>query len=118
MYDQFQNLTVGILKQFKQGDIKLLKVTAGVGAADNPGAPTITEYALDAVAKGVSFEYLKMGFAVKSDIMVTAAVLPSVTVTLNDFIQIDGVKYKIISDESVPAAGTVVAWKFIVRKGG
>ncbi len=107
-----------MLDEFKQGVIQLVKLTVGNGPADQPGAPTETPYTLSGAVKGVSFKYVQQGLAVASDRIVTAAVIAGVTPNLRDFITIDGVRHKIVADISVPAGGTPVAWKFIVRKGG
>lgn len=116
IYDDLRPVAAEILSEFKQGTIKLIQVTAGTGAADDPGAPTETTTVLDAVVKGAPFKYVRDGFATVSDLMVTAAPLDDVTVTKNDFIEIDAIRYKIIEDVSAPAAGTRVVWKFLVRK--
>lgn len=118
IYDELQGVASEVLGEFNQGGISLVKITPGGAPADNPGTPTITVYELEAVARGVSFKYVQSGFAVQSDLQVTAAVLEGVTPNINDFIRIDGTDHKIIEDVSAPAAaGTRAAWKFIVRKG-
>lgn len=118
IYDDFQGLTTELMGEFKQGSVILVAVAPGTGPADNPGNPTETEYLLKATVKGVSFKYVRQGLAVETDLIVTSAVLSTVTPDKNSFVKIDGVKHKIVQDVSVPAAGTKVAWKFIVRKGG
>lgn len=105
-----------LLKEFKQGSISLIQMTPGSGPIDNPGPATQTTISLDAVAKGVSFKYVRDGFATSTDLIVTAAIVDGITPTKNDFIEIDGVRHKIIEDISPPAAGSRVVWKFIVRK--
>jgi len=118
IYDELQPVAAAILKEFKQGTIKLIRVTAGDGPAHNPGPSSVQFIPLDAVARGASFKYVKDGFCIASDLEITSAVLAGVTVTKNDFIQVDGLCYKILHDVSVPAAGTRVAWKFLVRQTG
>lgn len=117
-YKNLQNVSNSVLKKFKQGDVKLIKISEGTGPADEPTSFTETPYTLDAAVKGVTFEYVRNGFAVASDLIVTSAVLSGVEPSMNDKIEIDGVRHQIVSDMSVPAAGTKVAWKFIVRSGG
>ena len=116
IYDELRPVAAEILKEFKQGSIKLVRRVAGSGPIDNPGAATETEIDLDAVAKGVTFRYVKDGFALATDLIVTSAAVDGITPTKNDFIDIDGTRYKIVEDISPPAAGTRVVWKFIVRK--
>ena len=68
--------------------------------------------------KGVSFKYVTQGLAVASDLEVVAAVLSSVVPSEKDFIEIANIRYKIVQLINIPAAGTQIVWKFIVRKGG
>lgn len=116
IYDELKPVADAILSEFKQGTVKLVRLVAGAGAVDDPGSATETETDLNAVAKGVTFKYVRDGFALSTDLIVTCAALDGVTVTKNDFIDIDGTRYKIVEDISPPAAGTRVVWKFIVRK--
>jgi hypothetical protein len=116
IYDELQPIARDLLGEFKQGTIALVSITLGGGPADNPGAPTIVSTALSATARGASRQYVRDGFALATDLEVTAAVVEGITPTLNDFIDIDGERYKIIRDISKPAAGTRVVWKFLVRK--
>lgn len=118
IYEDLQSVASGVLKEFNQGVIKLVKLTPGTGTDDDPGTATRVEYTLDAVAKGISFKYLKDGFTVVSDKEVTAAVVAGVTPGISDIITINGEEHKIIQDISVPGSGTRCAWKFIVRRGG
>lgn len=118
LYDELQGVAKSLLKEFKQGTVKLVQVTPGAGPADNPGTATETSYELDATVKGVSRKYLNTSFIVASDLEVTSAVIDDVTPNEKDFIVIDDVRHKIVQDLSTPAAGAKVVWKFIVRRGG
>lgn len=116
IYDELKPVAAQILKEFKQGDIKLVSISS----TGTPDAPTNTEKLidLDATCSGVSFKYVKNGMAVMGDLTVTAAVVDGESPSVNDFILVDGVRHKIVQDISPPAAGTRVVWKFIVRRGG
>lgn len=116
IYDDMKVVSSELLGEFKQGTITLIQVTAGTGPEDNPGEPTETEYELDATVKGAPYKYLRDGFVTATDLLVIAAIIDGVTPTKNDFIEIDGIRCKILEDVSVPAAGTKVVWKFLVRK--
>lgn len=116
-YDEMQKIASGVLKEFKQGAIKYVEIVPGAGPADDPGAPTTNEYQLDAVAKGVSFKFVKDGLALSTDLTVIAAVQSGFTPNMKGFVEIDGARHKIVQDISTPAAGTRAVWKWIVRKG-
>jgi len=116
IYDEMKSVGVELLGEFKQGTVKLIQIVAGTGPDDNPGEPTETSYILDAVVRGAPFKYIRDGFVTATDMMVTAAIIEGLTPSKNDFIEIDGVRCKIIEDVSAPGAGTRVVWKFLVRK--
>ena len=88
-YKEMQNIVKGVLNEFNQGSIKLVQlVESPNGSPDKPGDMQERVYNLKGSVKGVNF------------------------------VEVDGVRYKIIRDVSVPAAGTKVVWKFLIRKGG
>lgn len=116
IYDELVPLTREIMQEFKQGSVSLVRHTPGTGAADEPGQATTVTHALNATVKGVSYKYVRDGFAIDTDLEVTAATIDGVTPSKNDFIVIDGETYKIVEDMSTPAAGTRVVWKFIIRR--
>jgi hypothetical protein len=116
-YDDMQKIASDVLKEFKQGTIRYIDIVPGSGPADEPGAPTKTAYDLDAVAKGVSYKFVKDSLALSTDLTVTAAVQSGFTPNMRGLVEIDGVEYKIVQDISTPAAGTRAVWKWIVRKG-
>lgn len=118
IYDDLQAVTSDIMLEFKQGNVQLIQITQTGGTEDEPGVPVETAYSLNATVRGMSFKYLQDAFIVASDLEVTSAVLPNITVTKNDFISLDGVKHKIVEDLSVPATGVKCAWKFAIRRGG
>jgi hypothetical protein len=118
IYNELQKLTQSVLQEFKQGSVYLIKVTEGSGAEDNPGQSTEVKYLMDAVVRGVSKKYQNMSFVLMSDLEVTASMVNSVIPSEKDFIEIDGNRFKIMQDVSVPASDTRVVWKFIVRRGG
>ena len=116
IYDDVKIVADEVLADFKQGVVNLIQTSTTVGPADDPGSSTETSHTLDAVVKGVPFKYMNDSFILSTDLMVTAAILAGITPTINDFIEIDGVRCKIIKDVSVPGAGGRVVWKFLVRK--
>jgi hypothetical protein len=119
IYDDLQLVAKDLLvpDEFGQGLIELVQITPGAGPADDPGASTEDTTTLNGAVSGVSSEYVDQGFAVATDLMVITAVVEGITPNEKDFIELDGVRHKVVKDMSVPAIGTKVAWKFIVRKG-
>jgi len=119
IYDEMQKVAQEILSdpEFKQSVIQHVQITPGVGPVDNPGPSSEVVTALDATARGVSFKYVASGLAVAGDLQVTAAVKAGITPKQSDFIDIDGVRYKIMQILFRPAAGVKVAWTFIVQRG-
>lgn len=120
-YEDMQKFASSVMKEFKQGSVKLIQYneTKG-GTLDEPSELVEKVYNLDATVSGVSFKYLINSYAVASDLTVTAGVIQGVTPTINDFIEIEGVRHKIIRDISAaPNAvnGKPVVWRFICRKG-
>lgn len=120
-YDEMQELAGSILSEFKQGSVKLIHYKeTNNGTLDEPSDLRETIYNLDATVSGVSYKYLINSYAVASDLTVTAGVIKGVTPTINDFIEIEGVRHKIIRDISAApnaATGKPVVWRFICRKG-
>lgn len=130
-YDEIQKLADSVLRDFKQGFVKLIHYEETedklfddeereVETLDEPNEMKETIYDLNATVNGVSFKYLINSYAVASDLTVTSGVIEGVTPTINDFIEINGVRHKIIRDIS-PAPNAVdgkpVVWRFICRKG-
>lgn len=115
-YDDMQAVATDVLKEFKQGTVVYIAVTPGNGPVDNPGQPTKTRTEVYAAVRGIKFKYVQVSLAVASDLQVTIAVDPAIVPKMTDFIEVDGVIYKIIQVLPKPAAGTVVAHVLIIRK--
>lgn len=89
---------------------------ASGGTPDNPGTPTPVPYALEGVARGVSFKYVQSGLAVASDLQATVAVRDDVTPKISGFVELDGHRYKIVQVIPIPPVGVTVANRLIFRK--
>lgn len=114
-YQEMQAVATDLIGEFQQGVIEYVAITPGTGPADDPGEPTETVTRIDAVARGVSFKYVDGTNVVTSDLQTTFAG-SAATPEMTGFIQVDGVRYKIVQIVRKPAAGTVVAWTVIFRK--
>jgi hypothetical protein len=116
-----------LLAEFKQGTVTLSRPgssTPGENPWDPPveGEPVV--YTLDAVAKGVSKEYINGTTILATDLEVTASVVAhdadgaDVSVVpdfATDTITVDGRTVELVRDLSIPAAGVKLAYRWIVR---
>lgn len=101
---------------FKQGSTQLIVVTPSDWPIDEPGPATETVHEIDAAVSGVKYRYVMNGLAVGSDLQVTHAVIPGVVPSMNDFVQIDGTRFKVVSVIPKPAAGNPAVYTLIVRR--
>ena len=108
LLDRGRALASRMLKREKQGVIDYIH-TPLTGTIYNPTKGTPVSYPLDAVAKGVEFQYIKEGYISASDVQVTSAVF-DVKPTQSGKVSIDGREKQIIAVQQIPAAGVPVAW--------
>lgn len=116
-YDRMQGTATRLLGRFSQGVCTLTHSVPGTPDPETPwepGEPTVTTYTLQATVRGVSKDLVDGTTILASDLEITAAAFgaepdPADTVT------IDGKAVTLVRVIRVPAAGTVVAWKLIVR---
>lgn len=113
-YTAMQGVATSLLTRFKQGVITYSIHADETGDDWDPEVWDVTTYTLNGTAKGVSDEYVDGKTILASDYEVTTAVF-DVTPTVIGSIAIDGEELQIVKLWQVPAAGTPVAWKFIVR---
>jgi hypothetical protein len=114
-YARMQSTATRLLDRFNQGVIVLTKtVTAPGPNAWTPGEATTTEYPLKATAKGVSKQFIDGTTILATDIEITAAAFGA-DPTPADAVTLDGKSVTVLRVWRIPAAGTLVAWKFIVR---
>ena len=116
-YEEMRVLANDVLgSELGQTGITYIAVTAGAGAADNPGASSETSYTVVGAAKGVSAEFVDGTSIVASDIEVFMAGRTDVTPDITGFMTINNERHKIVQIMPVPSADTPVGWKIIVRK--
>lgn len=118
VYSDLQKVASELLTEFDQHNIVLIQHIYDCQNPDEPDESQEVKYSLRGVSKGVSQFYEKSGFVVGSDAIVTTNVLQNVTPTKDDFLELDGILYKILEFEPIPRVGVPCVWKFIVRKGG
>lgn len=118
VYDDAKQIAKDVLgdPDLRQDTIKLIQITRGSGPADEPGATTETAYDLDATAGQAPYRFIKDGFTRTNAYLISAAIIDDVEVTTDDFIEINGVRYKIVQDLTSPSPGARTVWKFFVQK--
>lgn len=116
LYDDMQGVFAELAPEFSQGVIRHIAVTAGAGKPWKPGAASEVATLINGFARGVSSKFIQRGLAQAGDNQVT---FPggTVTPTLDDYMEVDGVREKIVNIVKKPNAGTAVAWTVITRKG-
>lgn len=139
-YAKFQKTATRLIGKWKQGRVTVVRVTQTEPPSDWPtwqprDSPTTTHvYELDAVVKGVSAKLIDGNVVVASDRELTCSHKmtlvemivgdddPVVSTTpvpfdagLLDTLTVDGKPVTIVRDLNVPAAGTPVAHRYVVR---
>lgn len=115
-YQDMQGIATSLLKEFNQGAIEYVELTAGTGPRDNPGAPSEVAYPVDGVARGVQQRYVDGTNIVQTDMQATLAVKEGLTPSMSGFVRGDGMRYKIVGVRQIPPFGTPVAHVVIFRK--
>lgn len=115
IYTRMQKTAYRLLGEYKQGTIEIGRPVRTEGATPlDPPTTSVTWEEVNAVVRGVSAELVDGTDVLATDLVVTAFVenydpLPT------DLMRIDGSVVSIQRQEKIPAAGAVVAWRFIVR---
>lgn len=117
-YTQMQGVASGLLATFKQGAPVYISVTPGVGPASNPGVPSEALITVNGAVRGVSTKYVMQKLATAADLQLTVAgsALPGITPKAGDAVQNGADRLKVMEVIKKPAAGTVVAYTFILRR--
>lgn len=121
IYDEMQGVAHELLTEFDQGGLTYIRLVPGNGPPDNPGAPTQDIKKFAGVARGVSFKYIGTTLAngslvVASDLQVTLPADLGINPDMADFVGVATVQHKIIQIIKLPATGTVVAYRLIIRR--
>lgn len=116
-YDEMADMATELLTEFAQGQVSITRVTPGAPDPDAPWVPvepTTQTATLAAVVNGVSKQFIDGESVLASDLEVLFAV-PAFAPELADVVTIDGRPVMPVRLIQVPAAGTPVAYKLIVR---
>ena len=116
-YTRMAATATRLIERFNQGLIVLTKLgstTPPVNPWDPPVGTDPVAHTLKATAKGVSKEFIDGTTIVATDIEIIAAVFDAEPDPA-DVLTIDGKPVMVLRVIRLPAAGVVVAWKFVVR---
>ncbi len=116
-YARMQATASRLLERFSQGVVTITKPgtsTPGPNAWDPPVTSDPVVYTLNATVTGVSKQFVDGTTVLATDLEVTAAVFGA-ELDPADQLAIDGQTVVVVETMRIPAAGTLVAWKFIVR---
>jgi len=104
-----------LLVQYKQGTVEIGRTVSTPGA-QAWGAPTLTTTytEINAVVRGVSSKFVDGVMVLATDLQMVASI-GDYDPQPGDKIRIDGANVTMIRMDKIPAAGTTVAWRFIVR---
>lgn len=118
IYDDLQNVATDLFEEFNQGVVKLVHFMKSDDSS--PDEPLNEEKIFDlrSVGLGKNFNFLKESFSTEKTLDITTSVIPDVVPTIDDFLDVDGVRLKILEFKKVPEIGTPCVWKFTVEKGG
>ncbi len=127
-YDEMAGVANDLLTEFSQATAILIREAAGAGPAYNPGPGEQTRFQHKGVTvRGISQKYIDGKEIIATDQMAVLSVAQidpttkkaisvSVRPTVKDVLTLNGVKYRIIKDLTVPAVGTSVAYILAIRK--
>jgi hypothetical protein len=116
-YAEMADVATELLTEFNQGVITLTKpgtTTPGSNPWDPPVVTDPVEYALQATAKGVSKELIDGTLIVATDIEIAASAFGADPEPADE-LAIDGKAVTLLKVMRLPAAGKLVAWRFVVR---
>ena len=115
IYQRSQATASRLLSQFSQG-VVTYQARVRTGGPDYAPEYDTVNAPLDAAVKGVGQMFKDSSLINESDLLVTCAVF-DYTPTTEGTVIIDELNYSIVQVTQVPAAGTPVAWKIVVRRG-
>lgn len=124
IYDEMRDVTAEVMRDFDQSrgtgerndGLWYIDMVPGTGPADDPGPSTEKPYKLDGAARGVSFKYKNDAGILTTDLQLSCAARDDMTPKATGFIDMDGVRHKIVRIDNVPPVGVTVAHRIFFRK--
>lgn len=124
-YAEMRGVAQNVLRDFDQrsGDgssqadgLWYIGMTPGNGPDDEPGDPTPVPFKLEGAARGVAFKFIGANGIVATDLQCTVAAKDGFAPAMTGFIDMDGVRHKIMQIVNLPPVGITVAHTLIFRK--
>lgn len=115
-YDEMRAVASDVFAEFQQGTIRYIGLMPATGGTpDDPGEPTETATVLNATAVPVSTRYIDGTIITGTETQVS---MPNddVVPEMSGFVEIDGLRYKIVRIMARPAAGVPVSFTLIVKR--
>lgn len=115
-YSDMRAIASDVLGEFKQGVIVYVALERPEGSTpDDPGTAVPVPTTINATARPVSTKYIDGTHIIGTETEVT---MPNdgTTPTMDGFVDIDGVRHKIVRIMQRPAAGVPVVFTLIVKR--
>lgn len=121
-YARMQKTATRLMERFAQGTVILTCTTPGTPDPETPwlpGEPTTTEYELAATVASITVDQAAAKFidgtTIKTTDLVVTCAVPEIEPDAGDQLSLDGKPLIVLKVMRIPAAGTAVTFKFIVR---
>lgn len=116
IYNRLTTTSTRLLAKYKQGVVEIGRPVTTPGAEPYDPPTTSTSWTeVDAVVKGVSQKYVDGSTIVMSDLEVLTQTPATFDRAAGDLMRIDGDVVAVLMVEPIPAAGSAVATRMIVR---
>jgi len=113
-YDEMQGVATELLDEFNQGTLRYIHPGEPTGPAYDPQPGLPTAYDVDGVVRGVSQQYVDGSYVLATDQQATISVFGREP-TAEGVLEVDGNDRQIVRVDRLPGAGTVVAYRLIIR---
>lgn len=121
-YGRMQKTATRLMERFKQGTVTITRVTPGTPDPSTPWLPvagTPVSYDLSATVSAITVDQATSKFidgtTIKATDLVVTCAVPPIEPDAGDSVALDGKPLIVLKVLRLPAAGTAVAFKFIVK---
>lgn len=113
-YEEMQGVATELLDEFDQGTLRYIHPGAPSGDPYDPQPGPPTAYDVDGVVRGVSQKYVDGTYILATDQQATISVFGREPTT-EGVLEVDGNERQIVRVDRIPGAGTVVAYRLVIR---